>query len=62
MSDIIQGSERQDDKIDTQNEAVRQLGVRFQRMSGPAWLSLSDKITSDHITIGLQQLGKSQEN
>jgi len=53
MSDIIDRSDHQEKRVDSNDDVVSQLGVRIQRMSGPPWLSFSDRITSDHISTVL---------
>lgn len=37
------------------------MGMEFQQVSGPPWLAIADKITSEHITTVLDHSGKSQE-
>jgi len=61
MSDIIERSDYQEERIDRNDVVVSQFSVRIQQMSGPPWLSFSDTITSDHISTLLGHLGKSQE-
>lgn len=38
---------------------LRQFAMQIQKISGPPWLAISDKITSDHITTILEHSGKS---
>jgi len=61
MSDIIERSDHQEERVDSNDDVVSQLGVRIQQMSGPPWLSFADKFTSDHISTALGHLGRSQE-
>lgn len=42
-------------------EFIRRMGMQFQQVSGPPWLAISDKITSEYITTMLEHSGRSQE-
>ena len=37
------------------------MGMEVKQISGPPWLAIADKVTSEHITTILGHVGKSQE-
>lgn len=53
--------ENVDPEINVGERVLRQMGMTVEQVSGPSWLAIADKITSDHISTVLDHVGKSQE-
>ena len=62
MTEIIENPDTEESEPQVPDEIIRMFGMHFKHMSGPPWLAVADKITSDHITTVLGHFGKSQEN
>lgn len=61
MTPPIENPDIEEPRPDEPEEFIRRMGMQFQQVSGPPWLAISDKITSEHITTMLEHSGRSQE-
>ena len=61
MTHSVENPDIEEPRHDEPEEFVRRMAMRFQQVSGPPWLAISDKVTSEHITEILGQSGRSQE-
>lgn len=62
MTDSIENIDNVDPEASEDKHVLRQVGMMMEQVSGPSWLAIADKITPDHISTVLKQVGRSQEN
>ena len=60
MTHPVENVDVEDPELSAKQDMLRQIGMGMEvkQISGPPWLAIADKVTSEHITTILGHVGK----